>query len=194
MRVLVAILFVAVCATPALATPFVPDFSSGPVVFDFENGLQGWTTQGSAQRVNTQVLGGQWAIFGDGGVGGRTGLFLEIDLTGVGAISVEQFFAGGPADQYAFVGFGFLLEGIFFGSQRVAASNPGVWTLGLGSTGVHTLGIVWLCLLCDPLDPTHPTSTLGFIDNITLTPVPEPSRWLLGIVALAFPVVRRFDR
>ena len=37
-----------------------------PIVFDFEDGLQGWELGGSAQRVQTQVLGGEWAIFGEG--------------------------------------------------------------------------------------------------------------------------------
>lgn len=51
---------------PAHAVPFVPDFSEGPVVFDFEDGLQGWAAEGSVQRVQTQVLGGEWAILADG--------------------------------------------------------------------------------------------------------------------------------
>ena len=46
-------------ALPAHAAP-------APIVFDFEDGLQGWELNGSAQRVQTQVLGGGWAIFGDG--------------------------------------------------------------------------------------------------------------------------------
>ncbi len=36
-----------------------------PIVFDLEDGLQGWTFEG-ATRVQTQLLGGEWAIFGDG--------------------------------------------------------------------------------------------------------------------------------
>ena len=43
---------------PAYAAP-------APIVFDFEDGLQGWELSGSAQRVQTQVLGGEWAIFID---------------------------------------------------------------------------------------------------------------------------------
>ena len=39
---------------------------AGTIVFDFEDGLQGWELFGSAQRVQTQLLGGEWAIFGDG--------------------------------------------------------------------------------------------------------------------------------
>ena len=37
-----------------------------PIVFDFEDGLQAWRLHGSAQRVQTQILGGEWAILGDG--------------------------------------------------------------------------------------------------------------------------------
>ncbi len=108
-RIILAILFALAACSPSFATPFVPDFSNGPVVFDFEDGLQGWTTDGSAQRVNTQILGGEWAIFGDGltftvvDIGEifpvtrfDTSLMLEVDLTSVGSITIEQFFAGAP--------------------------------------------------------------------------------------------------
>ena len=53
-------------AQPVCAVPFVPDFSNGPVVFDFEDGLQGWVPDGAVPRLQTQVLGGQWPILGDG--------------------------------------------------------------------------------------------------------------------------------
>ena len=46
-------------AWPAEAAP-------APIVFDFEDGLQDWEVHASAQRVQTQILGGEWAIFGDG--------------------------------------------------------------------------------------------------------------------------------
>ena len=80
-------------ALPAYAAP-------APIVFDFEDGLQGWELHGSAQRVQTQVLGGEWAIFGDGFVapgefGGGTFISIRADLTNVASISVEQFFVEG---------------------------------------------------------------------------------------------------
>jgi hypothetical protein len=70
--VLAALLWPACAAT---AVPFVPDFSDGPVVFDFEDGLQGWVASGSVEHVATDALGGQWALFGDGLVG------AEVDLS-----------------------------------------------------------------------------------------------------------------
>ncbi len=48
------------------------------IVFDFEDGLQGWTVEGSPQRVQTQVLGGDWAIFADRLVKGGA-LFIGVD-------------------------------------------------------------------------------------------------------------------
>ena len=45
-------------ALPAHAAP-------APIVFDFEDGLQGWELVLAAQRVQTQSLGGEWAIFLD---------------------------------------------------------------------------------------------------------------------------------
>ncbi len=49
-----------------IALPLYAQAAPAPIVFDFEDGLQGWTLGGSAQRVQTQVLGGEWAILGDG--------------------------------------------------------------------------------------------------------------------------------
>ncbi len=61
---------------PAHAAP-------APIVFDFEDGLQGWELSGSAQRVQTQVLGGEWAIFGDGaGLAQSTFVAIEVDVMG----------------------------------------------------------------------------------------------------------------
>ncbi len=185
-RILLLILFAIAYSSPSFATPFVPDFSAGPVVFDFEDGLQGWTVRGAATRANTQVLGGEWAIFGDGLATGGAFMSLEIDLTEVSHIVVEQFFAGESGPPHVFAGVGIFIQGaIFIGTQKVASSNPGVWTAGF-SKAVVEIGIVWGCAVCDPLDPTYSTSALGFVDNITLIPVPEPSTSILGISALGW--------
>ncbi len=48
-----------------------------------------------ATRVQTQVLGGQWAIFGDGFVDGRTSMSIQTDLTNSGSVINEQFFVDG---------------------------------------------------------------------------------------------------
>ena len=46
--------------------------------------------------METQVLGGEWAIFGDGFVEGAvTSISLEIDLTGIASVSIEQFYVEG---------------------------------------------------------------------------------------------------
>jgi hypothetical protein len=86
---------------PAQAATLVPDFSNGPVVFDFEDGLQGRTPAGGAERVPTTALEGQWAIRGDGlqasclDIGGRSaigtvrGITLTVDLGLVGELSLE---------------------------------------------------------------------------------------------------------
>ena len=89
---LIALLLVAV---PAWAAP-------APIVFDFEDGLQGWTLSGSAQRVQTKVLGGEWAIFGDGLIEGGASISILMDLTGIASISVEQFFVDGSEDGLLF--------------------------------------------------------------------------------------------
>lgn len=62
----------------------VLDFSSGPVAFDFEAGLDGWHLLEGSQRVQTPALGGDWAVSGDGM------LFLHVDLSNVGAISLRR--------------------------------------------------------------------------------------------------------
>lgn len=66
-----------------------------PIVFDFEDGLQVWELYGAATRVQTHVLGGEWAIFGDGLLPGEASISVEMDLTGIASISVKQFFADG---------------------------------------------------------------------------------------------------
>jgi hypothetical protein len=61
-----------------------PSAKAAPIVFDFEDGLHGWELHGSGQRVQTQVLGGEWAFFGDELVGVfdiRTFISMETDLT-----------------------------------------------------------------------------------------------------------------
>jgi hypothetical protein len=84
------------------------DLSTGTHVFDFEDGLQGWHPCGSAERVSTGVLGGDWAVFGDGlaglpvpptDPGGAARLLLEIEpIREVEWIEVDLFFLGTYAD------------------------------------------------------------------------------------------------
>ncbi len=51
---------------------------AAPIIFDFEDGLQGWELHGSAERVQMQGPGGEWAIFGDRLVKGGA-LFIGVD-------------------------------------------------------------------------------------------------------------------
>ncbi len=58
-------------ALPVQAAP-------APIVFDFEDGLQGWELHGGATRVQTQVLGGEWTIF-MGNLAGVVWISMEVE-------------------------------------------------------------------------------------------------------------------
>ncbi len=76
-------------ALPAQAAP-------APIVFDFEDGLQGWELHGAATRVQTQVLGGEWAIFMDNLVDGIVWISMEVqELQAVGPVSFDQLIIEG---------------------------------------------------------------------------------------------------
>ncbi len=187
-------------ALPAQAAP-------EPIVFDFEDGLQGWELGGSAQRVQTQILGGEWAIFGDGLVTDQTtGLPLDvfisrdIDLTGIASVSVDQFFlAGDERGLLAIPMFGGidLIENIFvvnlgFGPFDASdpSTNPSVRTAammtfqGMRLEGVHRVEIRWNLqpeIQVQIGEPTALPPIVAFIDNVTFHPVPEPGT--LGLLA-----------
>ena len=204
-RFLLVLTCAVLCSARAQAAP-------APIIFDFEDGLQGWTLSGSAQRVQTQVLGGEWAIFGDGSAEAGALLSIDIDPTELASISVEQFFAGDASTGTDFL-FIFLLsleppptEGPSLAAQffRLTDSpdptaNPGLRTFRLNRSperpfeGLHRVSIGWgnpllVCLdgACIP-----PDAFLGFIDNITFHPVPEPSSWLLLSLGIAGIVMIR---
>ncbi len=75
-------------ALPVQAAP-------APIVFDFEDGLQGWKLHGSAQRVQTQLLGGEWAIFGDALIEFGAGISTGIDFTNLSSMTMNIFFLDG---------------------------------------------------------------------------------------------------
>ena len=84
----VALTFAAVALLMSTSSHAAPE----PIVFDFGGGLQGWELGGTAQRVRTQVLGGEWAIFGDGIL--EPGGFGRVDgvtLRSYGALNRETF-------------------------------------------------------------------------------------------------------
>jgi hypothetical protein len=200
--------------TATTAVPFVPDFSAGPVVFDFEDGLQGWTASGSVERLATDALDGEWALFGNGlvltgvNVGGiiigtyDNAISIDIDLTGVGWLELDQLYLGDPATGTDFIGVlerFELIPAIFIGkfvplSGPDPLANPGTRRLSLhGHTGVETLTLGWGCYVCpDPADLPPDTSPLasGLIDSITLYSIPEPTTALLlacGLAGLGVP-------
>ncbi len=217
MRTILTILIVLAASNPAFATPFVPDFSAGPLVFDFEGGLQGWVATGSAQRVNTQVLGGEWAIFGDGltfieltidGISVvrlfETSLTLSaVDLTHVASISIQQFYAGPAGHPSDFLLLsrpepqgpgGITVAGSGTIPLSAPGSNPDILVADLSQiVGVTSLTIHWRCFSCLP-NPTDLAAGLGFIDNIAFSQVPEPSAFLLVSAALCSWRFRRASR
>ncbi len=141
-------------ALPAQAAP-------APIVFDFEDGLQGWTLGGSAQRVQTQVLGGEWAIFLDGFLG-ATITFIPKDLQTIGSVTFEQL--------------------IIDGSGSIPVSQ-GSCLINNTFTDCITIGFVQRVIGMEPPEPA-----VAFIDNITFHPVPEPGTLVLfgsALVGLA---------
>ncbi len=184
--VLIALLGLALPAQPATAAP---------IVFDFEDGLQGWTLGGSAQRVQTQILGGEWAIFGDssldpccGGVGFGTSISMQMDLTDIASISVEQFLVDGSEDGLLFLLGIDLIENIFIGTlgtlDVIEPGNPSLRGVDVSAiNGVSIIGFAWGFVS----ESEPPPTMVAFIDNITFHPVPEPSSLALlafGLVAL----------
>ncbi len=171
-----------------------------PIVFDFEDGLQGWELSGSAQRVQTQVLGGEWAIFGDGVLSpltdfemidgtaevSGTALAMSVDLTGISSISVEQFFIDGNEDGLLFLRGIVLIENIFIGTSEaldiIEPGNPSLRGFDVSSiNGVSTIGFAWGF----DFESVSSPPLVAFIDNITFHPVPEPGTLTLLAVGLA---------
>jgi len=152
--VLIALLALAL---PAQAAP-------APIVFDFEDGLQGWTLGGSAQRVQTQVLGGEWAIFLDGFLGAGIS-FIPENLQAIGSVTFEQLIIDGS------------------GSIRV---SQGSCLINNTFTDCISIGFIQKVIGMDP-----PEAAVVFIDNITFHPVPEPSSLALLAFGLAGLVIGR---
>ncbi len=181
-----------------IAAPLSAQAAPAPLVFDFEDGLQGWELQGSAQRVQTQLLGGEWAIFGDGSVpplifleliGGNdllsgTILSRRVDLTEISSISVERFLIDGHEDALFFI-LGHDIPGTIRGPNGrlrvIEPGNPSLRGVDVSSiTGIRNVGFFWG--FESGYEP--PPTSVAFIDNITFHPVPEPSTQ--GLLASSF--------
>ncbi len=183
-------------ATIGLALPV--QAAPAPIVFDFEDGLQGWELSGSAQRVQTQILGGEWAIFGDGLVESGASISIEMDLTDIAAISVEQFFIDGSEDGLLFFTTIHLIENIVLTTVErldiVQPGNPSLRAVDVtfrGGLGVTEVGFFWgFEGFESPPDVLLPP-VVAFIDNITFHPVPEPSTLALLVFSLGAILIAR---
>jgi hypothetical protein len=182
--------------------------AAAPVVFDFEDGLQGWELDGAATRVQTQLLGGEWAIFGDGVldpccwvdliesefINHGTHMSLTIDLTEIRSITLEQFLIEGDGVGPSLFTEVDLIENIFVGAwfvfEPVSPGNPNLWAVDLSdAVGIRRVEIVWTGISGAELAPI-----VAFIDNVTFHPVPEPATAvLLGLGLVALAAVRRLS-
>ncbi len=173
-----------------LVLPLPVQATSAPIVFDFEDGLQGWELSGSAQRVQTQILGGEWAIFADGrSIAAMQSPFIviQMDLTDIASISLEQFFVEGNEDNLFFINGGGLSR-----LDVIEPGNPSLRAVDVSSmTGVTDVHFVW-GLPTSEIVNELPPPIVAFIDNITFHPVPEPGTLaLFGSALIGLAGLRR---
>jgi hypothetical protein len=177
-----ALTFSALIALFGLALPA----GAAPIVFDFEDGLQGWTLGGDVVRVETNRLGGDWALVGNGFSIWWPSISKLISLTEFTAISMDVHFStvtAGGGLWFRLVGPDFATREMPFEvieegetSQLFADLSP--WK-GSRATGVF---ISWVKV-------GNPTvRAFALIDNITFHAVSEPASAVLlglGLVGLA---------
>ncbi len=151
--------------------------------------------------MQTQILGGEWAIFGDGFVAGEAAISIEIDLTGIAFVSLEQSFVEGNEDglrclitfrgSFGSPGFSFL-----FPLEALDPAKPGVRTTQDIRVEEEISGSFPVPISWGP-DPEIPSTggrrqpLVAFIDNITFHPVPEPGTLALLAVSLAALLIAR---
>jgi len=184
---LVALFYALVGAPHALATPV-----GASTVFDFESGGQGWLFSGSAVRTETDVLGGLYAVFGDGLVGvPEAGIMMVFDLTDVTAIVIHQFSASLGQDS-TFLGL--RLNPLFPGGIQQqtpipfsadVAGDEQMRSLDLsGLAGLHEVEIVWGCFDCPGGTVPAEDAAAGYVDDITVLSIPEPRAGTLVLPAI----------
>ncbi len=112
---------------------------------------------------------------------------IEMDLTDIVSISVEQFFVEGNEDNLFF----FDSTNVFLRLEVVEPGNPSLRAIDVSSiTGVTDVGFVWGFPTSEVVNELPPP-IVAFIDNITFHPVPEPSSWLLLSLGIAGMVMIR---
>lgn len=180
---------------PASSEPVALDLTYGTVVFDFENGLEGWTTQGSATRVATSILGGDFAVFGDGfaGVditfplpnGDAAALTLEVaNPAPIVAVELDLFYLGDAYPYTTPLVASVALDGLFafVGLEAIGdpTSNPRrIRTRAFNNDELPLVSLTlrWHnTLFCASPCPDARDLLLAMIDNVTL--IPEPSSGL----------------
>ncbi len=175
-------------AFPAQAAP-------APIVFDFEDGWQGWK-HGGAHRESTDALGGSYAI----SIDADQIIWIEIDLAGIRAMTFDVFIPG-PWRDTSHVNV-YLPFRVKKSLQRLFATpenpfpNPDIRYLDLSDVNqVVRLEIYWASpdsyTLCSGGGECFTPPTPAFIDNITFHPVPEPSTLVLLAVSLVALVISR---
>lgn len=169
--------------------------SEATIVFDFEDGLQGWTLF-AASRQETNALGGSYAI---GGIDGSM-MSIEMDLSSVETIAIDRLFTGENSQYFEFVGLSVeALEGPFareflgVGETDDQSANPDTRLFDVSEFGgLHEVTIIWNSLICIPPDfQCLFINFPGLIDNVTFLSVPEPGlASLLGTLALLLLFLR----
>ena len=128
--------------------------------------MHGGELEGTAQRVQTQLLGGEWAIFADGFIDDNSKLTL---FTPLSFRIVDGFVLPWRVsfDLFIVEGEGKVDVSLVF--NPCTASIPPSCQLGVW--------VKWSNRKAVP--PFGNGAIAAFIDNITVFPVPEPSSWLL---------------
>ena len=167
-----------------------------PMVFDFEDGEQGWLLFNGAKREETSVLGGSFAVFG----ADTATLSFERDLTGIESLTLQQLWVSPVQEQTNLVTvrvFGTDANGSATtrrdrdGVSLIADAanpfpNPDLRSFDIsGFVGAGSVLITWNELVCIPEDPCPFPNFVGYVDNITFHPVPEPSSSFLSAMVLA---------
>ncbi len=175
---------------------------AAPIVFDFEDGEQGWLLISGAQRQETSVLGGSYAVFGRD----DAALRLELDLTNIQSFTLEQLWLSPVQETTNLVTV--MVHGTdasgnsirkrdrdgvsLIGDAANPFPNPDLRSFDIsGFEGMASVAIFWNAIACIPEDPCVGLNFIGYVDNITFHPVPEASSWLYLSLGIAGVVMIR---